>query len=248
MAYVAPLSAVFLIAMVPMSARAQSIWTDRAYVNVSGGYRTTTVDATDSVQVMEFVEQTQVVTTYVVRRAPQLNVGAGARVWRNLAVGATVSYVAPSVRGDVSSAVPHPFLFNHPRQVSGSASGLSRGETGVHVQATWVTPLRNRWQLAIGGGPSFFSLAQSLVQDLTITQTYPYDTATFTGATSRRVTRSAVGFNAGAGVAYFAGRHVGAGTELSFSRATVRLPSPDGDTMKLNAGGATIDAGVRFRF
>jgi hypothetical protein len=247
MTYVTRLSAVFLIAMVPTGARAQSVWTDRGYVNVSGGYRATTIGATDSVQVTEFVEQAQVITTYFVRRAPELNVGAGARVWRNLAVGATVSYLAPSVSGDVSSAVPHPFQFNHPRQVSGTA-GLSRVETGVHVQATWVTPLRNRWQLAIGGGPSFFRLAQSLVQDVTIAQTYPYDTATFSGADSTRVTRSAAGFNAGVGITYFAGRRVGAGMGLNFSRATVTLPSPDGDTMKLNAGGATIDAGIRFRF
>jgi hypothetical protein len=248
MTSIAPVSAVFLIAMVPTGLCAQSVWTDRGYVNVSGGYRATTIGATDSVQVTEFVEQAQVVTTYFVRRSPELNVGAGARLWRNLAVGATVSYLAPTVRGDVSSAVPHPFLFNRPRQVSGSAAGLSRVETGVHVQATWVIPLRSRWQVALGGGPSLFRLAQSLVQDLTIAQAYPFDTATFSGAASTRVTRSAVGFNAVAGITYFAGRRVGAGTGLSFSRATVRLPSPDGDTVKLNAGGATIDAGIRFRF
>jgi hypothetical protein len=224
-------------------AAAQTAWTDRGYVNVSGWFQPT-ASFSDTVHPIDFVEASVVDTSYKNRSVPGFEAGGGARLWRNLAIGVAVSRFSKQTDGSVSAQVPHPFFFNRLRPVSGDASALTRDETAVHLQALWMVPLRERWQLAIAGGPSWFSVGQDLVSDVTITQTYPFDTATFAGTTSTHRSASRVGFNAGADVTYRLRPHVGLGVGLSFSRATVPLS----DTVTVDAGGAHLGGGLRFRF
>jgi hypothetical protein len=227
----------------PGAAAAQTAWTDRGYVNVSGFYQpsssfSTTVTPTD------FAEASIIDTSYKTGSVPGFDAGGGVRVWRNLAVGVDVSYLSKGDSGAIDAQIPHPFFFNRLRTVSGDASGLAHQETAVHVQALWMMPLRDRWQLAIAGGPSWFSVGQDLVSDVTVTQTYPYDTATFASATITHRSASRIGFNAGADVTYRLRPHVGLGFGVTYSRASVPLD----DTLTVEAGGARVGGGLRFRF
>jgi opacity protein-like surface antigen len=224
-------------------ARAQPGWTDRGYVNVSGWFQPTTT-VSDTVRPIDFAEAAVIDTSYTTRAGPGVDAGGGVRVWRNLGVGVDVSRFSKKTEGSVSAQVPHPFFFNRPRSVSGNASSLTRDETAVHLQAIWMAPLGRRWQLALGGGPSWLSVGQDLVGDVSITQTYPFDTATFAGATTAHRTGSRIGFNAGADVSYRVRPHVGLGFGVTFSRASVPLS----DTVTVEAGGAHVGGGLRFRF
>jgi hypothetical protein len=231
-----------LAAAVP--ARAQTAWTDRGYVNVNGWYQPASPAFSDVVQPIDFAEASVVTTSYKTNGIPGFDAGGGVRVWRNLAVGIDVSRFSKSTGGAVSAQVPHPFFFNRARTVSGDASGLTRDETAAHVQALWMVPLRDRWQLAIAGGPSWFAVGQDLVSDVTVTQTYPYDTATFATATIVHRSHSQIGFNAGADVSYLLRPHVGLGIGATFSHASVPLDN----AVSVDAGGAHVGGGIRFRF
>jgi hypothetical protein len=225
-------------------ARAQSApWTDRAYVNVSGWFQPT-ASFSNTVRPVDFAEPAVVDTSYKTGAVPGFEAGGGVRLWRNLAVGLDVSRFSKNTRGAVSAQVPHPFFFNRARTVTGDASALTRDETAVNLQALWMLPMRTRWQLALAGGPSWFSVGQDLVSDVTVTQTYPYDTATFANATAVHRSRSRVGFNAGADVSYLLRRHVGLGVGVTYSHAAVPLD----DTLTVDAGGAHLSGGLRFRF
>src|SRR4029077_19967420 len=96
---------------------------------------------------------------------PGFDVGGGVRVWRNLAVGLDVSRFSKETAGTVSAQIPHPFFFNRARTVSGDASGLTRDETAVHLQALWMLPFGSRWRLALGGGAPWVSRGQALVRE-----------------------------------------------------------------------------------
>ena len=232
------------MALSAATARAQSAaWSDRGYVNVSGWFQPSS-SFSESVQPIEFAEASVIDTSYKTSSIPGFDAGGGVRVWRNLAVGLDVSRFSKNTGGTVSAQVPHPFFFNRPRTVSGEASGLARDETAVHVQALWMLPLRDRWQLALAGGPSWFSVGQDLVSDVTVTQAYPYDTATFAGTTSTHRSHSQIGFNAGADVSYRLRPHVGLGIGVTFSHASVPLDN----AVTVDAGGAHVGGGVRFRF
>jgi len=226
------------------AAGAQTTWTDRGYVNVSGWFQPVSPSSSSTVRPIDFVEASVVDTSYTTRSIPGFEAGGGVRVWRNMAIGLDVSRFSKSAAGSVSAQVPHPFFFNQPRTVSGDASGLTRDETAVHVQAVWMVPMRERWQLALAGGPSWFSVGQDLVTDVTVTETYPYDTATFASATTVHRSRSRIGFNAGVDVSYLVRPHVGLGFGVTFSKASVPLD----DTLTVDAGGAHVAGGLRFRF
>jgi hypothetical protein len=226
------------------TAHAQSAWRDRGYVNISGWYQPGSQSFTATVRPVDFAEPSIVDTSYETGTVPGFDAGGGVRVWRNLAIGVGVSYLSKSDSGAIDAQIPHPFFFNRSRTVAGDASGLAHQETAIHVQASWMVPLRNRWLLAIAGGPSWFSVGQDVVSDVAVTQTYPYDTATFASATTTHHSGSGIGFNVGADATYRLRRHVGLGFGVTYSRASVPLD----DTLTVEAGGARVGGGLRFGF
>jgi len=218
-------------------------WTDRGYVNVNGWFQPTS-SFSDTVRPTDFVEASVIDTTYKTGSVPGFEAEGGIRLWRNLAAGAGVSWFSKETTASISAQVPHPFFFNKPRAVSGDAASLTRDETAAHVEVLWMVPLADRWQLALSAGPSWFSVGQDLVSDVAVTQTYPYDTATFANATTIHRKGSKAGFNAGGDVSYLLRPHIGLGFGVMFSHASVPLD----DTLTVDAGGAHVGGGLRVRF
>ena len=239
------LLAMLAATLTAVDARGQSARsTGRVYVNASGWYQAAPTSFTGVVTPIVFVERASIDTSYRIRSAAGFDVGGGVRVWRHLGVGLDVSRFTRAGGGSVTAQVPHPFYFNRLRPVTGDAPGLEREETGIHAQVLLMMPIAARWQVVLSGGPSWFTAGQDLVQTVTITESYPYDTATFAGITSAHRTGSRVGFNAGADIAYMFTPRVGVGLTAGFSRARIPLD----DTVTINAGGAHVGGGIRLRF
>lgn len=217
---------------------------ERGYITAAADFLVAGSSFTDVIHPIEFGEPATINTTYHVATAPGFAIGGGARVWRRVAVGVEVSRVSHAHNADVSAQVPHPFFFNQPRSVSGTANDLDRTELGVHVLASWVAPLSHRWQLALSGGPSWINVDQDLVTDVTVTQTYPYDTATFSGVVTQKASKGHAGFNVGAEAAYLLTPHAGVAFGARYSYAHVPLSS----TASTDAGGVHVTAGLRLRF
>jgi hypothetical protein len=229
----------------PVAAHAQSAaWSDRGYADIDAWYQPVSTTFTDTIHPIIQAEAADIGTSYEVQSAFGFDAGGGVRVWRNLALGGSFSRFAKSGTGTVDARVPHPFFFGRPRTVTGDADGLTRNESAVHVKATWMLPLRPRWQVALSGGPSWINVSQDLVTTVALTETYPYDTATLAGATSAQHSAGHIGFNVGADVAYLLRPHVGVGAGVSLSHARVPL----NDTITVDAGGAHITGGLRLRF
>lgn len=225
------------------TARAQAS-SERGYITAAADFLVAGSSFSDQIHPIEFGEPATIDTTYHVKTAPGFALGGGVRVWRRLAIGIEVSRVSHADDADVSAKVPHPFFFNQPRSVSGTATGLNRAELGIHVLAAWVAPLSNRWQLALSGGPSWINVDQDLVTDVTVTQTYPYDTATFAGVTTQKITKNHAGFNVGAEADFLFTPRAGLAFGARYSHARVPLSS----TASTDAGGGHVSAGLRLRF
>ena len=104
-------------------------------------------------------------------------------------------------------------------------------------------PVGKKMSVVVFGGPSFFTVKQSVVTAIQFQDAYPYDEATFTGATVATEEESKTGFNAGADVAYYFTKNVGVGGIVRFSAAKTTFSLGDVD-----AGGALVGGGVRLRF
>jgi hypothetical protein len=156
------------------------------------------------------------------------DLGGGFRVWRGLAAGVSVTRFKDSRDVPVSGSVPHPFFFNRARPVEGVTSG-ARQEMAVHVDAMWVVPIRPKMTLAIFGGPSFYSVKQTIVSDYDYNQSYPYDDVTLTRVVSADESSSVTGINVGGGL-------------IRFGRASV-----DTSIGSLDVGGPEFGVGLRIR-
>jgi hypothetical protein len=220
-------------------------WTDIGYLAVSGGYQAGSSGFSETFGFQQHLERATVTTEYPKKDGPTFDVGGGFRVWRNLAAGVSVSSVSRSTDGAVSGSIPHPFFFDAGRAIEGTAA-LKRTETAVHVQAAYVVPAGRRMLVTLSGGPSFFSVKQSLVQSVQFSESYPFDTATLSSAPTASASKSVTGFNAGLDVGYYFTGAVGAGMMVRYSGATLALPSHDA-TISTKVGGFQAAGGLRVR-
>jgi opacity protein-like surface antigen len=147
----------------------------------------------------------------------------------------------------ISAVVPHPLLFNAPRTVEGSIDNVVHNERNVHVDLMYALPVGGVG-IKVMGGPTFFKVEQDFVSDVALTETYPFDTATFASATTKQSKQSAVGFNAGVDVSYPVSSKVGIGALIRYSRADVKFDDSDVGQQTVKAGGVEAVAGVRLRF
>ena len=186
-------------------------------------------------------EQRTLAADYSVKSGMSLDLGGGFRVWRALAAGVSVTRFQDSRDVPVSGSVPHPFFFNRARAINGVTSG-AREEMAVHVNAMWVMPIRPKMTLAVFGGPSFYSVKQTVVSDYDYNQSYPYDDVTLTRVITEDESSSVTGINVGADVGYYFTETIGVGGVIRFGRASV-----DTSIGSLDVGGPEFGVGLRIR-
>jgi hypothetical protein len=223
-------------------------WSDRLFVSVNGAFQSATNDFTDRFEFESNLETGFTETDYRVQSGFLFDAGAGYRLWKNLGVGVAVSVFNQKDSAPTTSSFPHPFFFEQPRMVTGDAIGVTRREIATHVQAMYLWKISDAVRLVLSGGPSFMSVEQDLVTEVTITEAFPYDTATFSSARKERKSGSSPAFNVGADVMWMFQPRFGVGGLVRFSRATVDLDAPGGRTIPVDAGGAYAGGGVRVLF
>ena len=220
----------------------------RVFIDINGGLQATSSDFADNIVFTEFVEDGDLDATYGIDSGVIIDIGGGIRLPGNLGVGVGFSRFDTSNDASVDARIPHPFFFDRYRSIAGSATGLTRTETAVHIQLRWFAPAPDLIDLSLFGGPTFFNLTQGLVTAVGFSQSYPFDEASFAEASSAQQSKSAVGYHVGADVGFFFSSNVGIGALLRFSRASVDLVSEDGGTVSIDTGGFHAGGGLRLRF
>lgn len=222
---------------------------DRIYVSVNGAFQTGGSDFGETVTFTRNAESGTFSTDYDVKSGPAFNISVGAGLWRNIGIGVGVTRFSKNTPTALSASVPHPFFFNRPRSVDGDVAGIKREELAVHVQARATFVPNPRIQAVVFAGPSFFTVKQDVVNDFEISETYPFDTATFSRGLTREVDESKIGFNVGADVGYFFTRQVGVGGSVQWAGTTIDAPASAGTgTFDIKAGGVQAGGGLRLRF
>ncbi len=220
----------------------------RGFVELGGIFQSQKASFTDSRTFTSNRESGTQTGEYDIDGGAGADLGAFVRVWRNLGAGLTATQVTRAGEAAFSGRYPHPFFFGQPRSAATSATDLDRIETGVHVSAAYLLPSSGRFALTVFGGPSFFTIEQTVVDDLTVNETYPYDTVTLAPAGQSDLSESAVGFHVGADATWYFTRRLGAGALLRYTSATKSVAIGSGDAFDLEAGGLQIGVGLRFKF
>ena len=239
-------AALTLIPSLALRASAQSS-APRVVVGLSGGIQASAPAFSDRFEFESNVETATVAVEYPGRSAGVGDGSLGVRLWKGLGLGVAVSTASRTGSADLDARLPHPLLFERPRSLTGSQSGIRSSELGVHTHLLYMLPVTARVALVLSGGPSVVRLTQDLVAGLTYDDTYPFDEVTFRNAPARRAKASATGLNAGVDLRWMFTRSIGLGGLVRYSRATVDL-NADARIVQVRAGGAQAAVGMRVTF
>jgi hypothetical protein len=220
----------------------------RVTIGVSGGVQAGATTLSEHFSVPRDQETESVDVTYPARVGTLVDVGASVRVWKRLGLGVAVSRATSTGSAEVDASVPHPFQFNQPRMIHGTESGVVHAETGVHLQVQYLVPASSSVHVVLSAGPSWLNVEQETVIDLTVSQSYPYDTAAFGGAVTKILKKSGQGFHAGFDITWMFSRSAGLGGLVRYTRADADLDVAEGRTLAVKAGGVQGGAGLRIRF
>jgi hypothetical protein len=216
--------------------------TERVIVSVNASYLTASRTFDDTRTFDLYAETASFTSGYQVEPGAGVDAGAIVRIWKGIGAGVAFTSYSDSRDIEIEASLPHPLKFNSPRTMTGTAGG-DHEETAVHLEFAYIVPIGKKMSAVIFGGPSFFTVTQSVVTAVQRNETYPFDEVAFTGATVASEEESTNGFNIGADVAYYFTKNVGVGGIVRFSSATATFSLGDVD-----AGGALVGGGLRLRF
>lgn len=217
----------------------------------NGGYNASGLSFGEAREFTLFLENATLDTEYEGGRGPVLEFGAfysvyGFRGGGSLGVGGGIELYGSGYDADFRQALPHPFFYRRPREISGNLVDLSYGETAIHLDAVYTRALNPQMSLDLFAGPSFFVTSTEVLADLVVEDVYPYDSVTLQRTEVRKLDDNPVGFNAGASVTYRLTPRIGVGFTARFSRAAVQVTPPGGSAIDFNAGGFRAAGGIRI--
>lgn len=219
----------------------------RFTVMLNAAYDFGSLSFTDSKTFDLFQETARFDSSYEVGSGAGFDGGIQFDVTPRIGVAASVSVTDRDAEASFSASLPHPLFFDQPRDVSGSASGLTYKEQSIHVGLT-LRGSSGKLDFTGLGGVTFFKVEADLVANVEFDQLYPFDTVTLTGASQVSAEDSPIGFHIGGRIDYRFSDHVGLGAQLRFSRATAELSIPEVTSVEIDAGGAQAAVGIRLYF
>ena len=236
-----------LLLLASATADAQdSAWGDNGYVSINGMYDVTVETNEISSRQDLYQETAELTSVQDVGKRPVYDVTAGGRLKGNFGVGFGVSYAKADDAASVTGRIPSPFYFNRPRSIDAPTT-LERTDLMVHIDAMWLLPLSDAFQITVFGGPTWFQVKQQTVKSLVIDDVFPFETVSLIGVERERPTVSTWGYNGGFDVSYFFSKSVGVQGLMRYSRgtATVGVTGVDSD---ITVGGLHAGVGLRIRY
>ena len=238
----AGLLCVALCAAFALPAQAQTTtWTDRGFVNVSGGLQGGSRTLATATTFDIYEEAATVATSQEIEGGGFFDVSAGYKVWSNMAVGVGFSRTSNTANAALTGTVPDPVFFDRPRPIIATVDGLKHTESAIHLMAVWMIPVTETIDVALSAGPTIFNVTQDVPGSFTVTE--PGPTVGNINVTSPKET--SVGINLGIDVAYMITPRFGVGGLARFTRGSVDL---EGASDSLSVGGFQIGGGLRVRF
>ena len=223
------------------SAQAQMTWTDKGFLNLSGGVQTGSHTLATATTFPLYDEVATVGSTQDISGGGFFDVSAGYKVWGNVALGAGYSWTSSKADAALTGSIPSPVFFDQPRPITSSASDLNHSENAFHLMAVYMVPVTDKFDVALSAGPTIFQVSQDFPGALSITEPGP----SVSGADLTQIKKTTIGFNLGLDLTYLVTKKIGVGGLARYTKGSADL---DGASEKLTVGGFQIGGGVRIRF
>jgi hypothetical protein len=246
-------------------AQAQMLqWQDKGFLNIGYGVQSrAATDVSENTTFSQYDEQGKIAVTQTIKNSKGFfDISGGARIWQNLGLGIGYSAIHTTGTGSVTATVPHPLLYDSPRTATASATGLEHKDSAVHLFVLWMLPLTDKLDIAISGGPTWFTLTQNTVGTPSYTEVGPpYTSVTLSSVSKVTLKSHKNGANIGADVTYkltglFGAsqtakkldKMLGVGAYIRWSGTSASVTTAGGSAITLDIGGLQMGFGARIRF
>jgi hypothetical protein len=217
-----------------------SVPTKNFFIDINGGFQAASHDFATTSTPTIYDEPARIVTTQKVGGAGMFDIGAGYRVWHDLAISLGYVYSDSSSDAQIAASIPNPIFFDQPVTRTLTASGLKHKESTINLDLVWSTPINGKMDAALSLGPSFIHVSQEVVTSVNVAA----GTQDVTSPNVEKQSKTAVGFNIGGDLTYLFQPRVGVGVMLRYLYGKTDLTSVSGLTL----GGFQVGGGVRLRF
>jgi len=230
-------------------ADAQSAGEPRGYIsfNVGGQLQSHSFNTVSTPTI--YGETAQISVPYEVNSGLLIDVSGTARVWKKLGVGLGYSRFSNTDQKSLTAQIPNPLFVDSPRTATASTGDLSHSESAIHLLFAWPFAVSSKLDVAVIVGPSFIHVSQDLVDSVTpVEGDPPFSTVTIGTVAVSSQSGWATSVNAGIDAIYRITPTIGAGVLVRYVGGSVNLSTPSGTAVKVDAGGAQVAAGIRYRF
>ncbi len=173
----------------------------------------------------------------------------GRRLKGHLGFGFEFSMVRQPMAVALDARVPHPHILSFPREIDTAIPGVSRWETGIHVQGQYWRALSDNLLLRVFAGPTLFIAWQDAVTRIDTNDIEPeFDRAFLTGFDRGTAGARKMGYNIGFDVTWFLNGRVGLGVGVRYSRASITAHADPETPVPFAMGGPNLGGGVRWGF
>ena len=221
------------------AAQGQSAPATAAYLNINVGAQPQQREIKTSQTQTIYDEAAVITSTQPVDNGPVFDVTGGYHLNPKFAVAVGVSYFSAKGDSTVVASIPDPIFTDRPRTVTAVTDDLKHTELGIHIQAVYVLPVSEKFDVTLSAGPSIFRLSQ----EVTATVTVPARTQNI-AVVKTSEDGTAIGLNVGADGNYMVNPRFGAGLWVRYAGASVDLSSVE----NLTVGGFQAGLGLRLRF
>lgn len=211
----------------------------KMFASIEFGAQPTQRTITSSTSFSLYDETATVTTTQPIHNGPIFGGSVGYRVMPTVGVsiGLTI-FSARSSDAAIVASVPDLLVFNQPKTVTATATGLAHKEVGFHAHAVWFHPVSEKLEVVLAAGPAIVNVKHDVATAAVTAGTQSVTTTTTTQS------KSALGFDAGFEGNYRLAPQYLVGLFVRYSSATAQLP----DVPDLKVGGLQTGLGLRVRF
>ena len=195
----------------------------------------------------QFLEQGSTSRTYSGGSGTAFEIGGMYALLPRFSIGWSFELLEATQDGTLDVSVPHPLLFNKNRRASKAQDELGYSEFTVHSAFAYRIAT-SRIEVELFAGPSYFTTEVELIDLATSESQYPFDDISLMGGGPVALKDSGIGFNVGAGMAYYFTDIFGASFTARFSQADLEVMREGGASIAIKAGGFRLGGGIRVRF
>jgi hypothetical protein len=235
-----------VLAVAALAAPPASAQDGRIGAHINFGAQTGSGDISQQLRPTIYDETATIDISQTYESGPLFDIGGDFLIYGHFGAGVSYSHTSGDGNATLAGQIPDPLYYDQPRGAAAQASGLNHTEDAVHISVIYRYPVTPKIDLTVGLGPTFFSVKQDLISQVTVTEAGggPSMTPSVT-----QFSDSAAGVNVSGDVAYKITKNFGAGLLLRYAKSTAKFQPADAtSSIDVRAGGFQVAVGVRARF